>query len=107
MVQALMEDGYDQAFVHFVDVDELEARKILLADNRYPQLARMDDGLLVSLLQSLPDLEGTGYDDKALQELLDRRDQDRATDDHLITCPNCGHRFSLKAGEDHHEEVTG
>lgn len=39
-----------------------EGARILLADNRTGQRARMDEGLLLAALGALPDLSGTGYD---------------------------------------------
>lgn len=53
-----------------VDVDDEQALRILIADNRLSDLHRSDDGLLVELLQGLPDLDGTGYDERALDDLL-------------------------------------
>lgn len=55
--------------VHAGLSDEAAAR-IVLVDNRTNDLAGYDDALLAELLSSLPDLEGTGYDDDDLQALL-------------------------------------
>jgi ParB-like chromosome segregation protein Spo0J len=46
-----------------------EAMRILMVDNRSAQLARMDEGLLLGLLESLPDLAGTGYGDADVRRL--------------------------------------
>lgn len=66
--------GWDRIAVTYVDADEEdEAVKILLADNRIGQLGRMDDGLLVDLLEELNErdgLDGTGYDADSLDDLL-------------------------------------
>ena len=51
--------------VYWVDVDDAEAKRILLADNRVSDLATWDDTILVSLLESLANddaLLGSGYD---------------------------------------------
>lgn len=48
---------------------EQEARRILLADNRYARLARMDEAQELALLFGLDDLAGTGYTDDGLAEL--------------------------------------
>jgi len=48
--------------VCFIDVDQEQARRILLADNRTSDRANYDLEALVELLGALPDLEGTGYD---------------------------------------------
>lgn len=53
-----------------VDVDELEASRINLVDNRANDVADYDVEALVDQLQGLPDLEATGYDEAALTQLL-------------------------------------
>lgn len=59
------------AFV--LDVDDDEAKRILLADNRSSDLASMDDpkllGLLTELLQTPDALEGTLYSAEDMDEL--------------------------------------
>lgn len=62
--------GWAQLAVTWVDVDDEEAKRIVLVDNRSNDLAGYDDAELVALLASLPDLTGTGFDDEALKELL-------------------------------------
>jgi len=54
------------------DVDDEQAIKIMLADNRLSDLHRTDGGLLLELLQTLPSIDGTGYDAQALDDLLAR-----------------------------------
>ena len=59
--------------VYWVDVDDAEAKRILLADNRVSDLATWDDTILVSLLESLANddaLLGSGYDGDDLDALL-------------------------------------
>ena len=59
--------------VYWVDVDDAEAKRILLADNRVSDLATWDDTVLVSLLESLANndaLLGSGYDGDDLDALL-------------------------------------
>lgn len=62
--------GWEDIAATFVDVDEDTAARIVLVDNRSNDLAGYDDELLLELLQSLPDLDGTGYDEDALDDLL-------------------------------------
>ena len=45
-----------------VDVTDEMARRILVVDNRSSDLASWDEPALVALLESLPTLEGTGFD---------------------------------------------
>jgi ParB family chromosome partitioning protein len=66
--------GAEDALVHFVDVDEDEARRIVLVDNRSQDLADYDDSALARMLLELPDLEGTGFDDESLEKMLARLD---------------------------------
>lgn len=73
--------GWTRIAVTWVDVDEETARRIVLVDNRSNDLAGYDDALLASILEDLPDLEGTGYDKAALAELLAGRDDPVALTD--------------------------
>jgi len=63
--------GWQQIAATFVDVDAEQARRILLVDNRTNDLADYDAQALVEMLTELGDLEGSGYDQHALGELLD------------------------------------
>ena len=59
--------------VHWLDVDDATARRIMLADNRTSDLATYDDEVLVQLLEAAAaddDLLGSGFDDDDLDELL-------------------------------------
>lgn len=73
--------GWTQIAVTWVDVDDETARRIVLVDNRSNDLAGYDDALLASILEDLPDLEGTGYDQAALAALLAGRDEPVALTD--------------------------
>lgn len=67
---AALELGWDRIAATFVACSDEEAARIVLVDNRSNDLARYDDGLLAQLLVDLPDLAGTGFDDRALADLL-------------------------------------
>lgn len=73
--------GWTRIAVTWVDVDDETARRIVLVDNRSNDLAGYDDALLASILEDLPDLEGTGYDQAALADLLAGRDEPIALTD--------------------------
>src|SRR5439155_8335241 len=62
--------GFERIAVTYVDVDANAAKRIVLADNRTSDLAINDPEALAKLLQELPDLAGTSYDQRALDELL-------------------------------------
>lgn len=53
-----------------IDVDEDMAKRIVLVDNRSPELGTYDNEVLTDLLGSLGDLSGTGYTDEDLAGLL-------------------------------------
>ena len=67
--------------MHLVDVDDETARRIVLADNRTAELASYDEQALAGLLAEMDDLEGTGWDQAAVDELLDSLEPDRAGED--------------------------
>lgn len=67
---AAMELGWQEIAATFVDASEEEAARIVLVDNRTNDLAWNDDAMVAELLKELPSIEGTGYDDDGLKELL-------------------------------------
>ncbi|UGL61957.1 DNA binding protein [Arthrobacter phage EastWest] len=61
----------------FLDVDDVRAKKIVLADNKTSDDAEYDNAALAELLESLDgDLEGTGWSEEELAELLDEGEED-------------------------------
>ncbi|WP_195393661.1 ParB/RepB/Spo0J family partition protein [Actinomyces urogenitalis] len=62
--------GLDTIAAHIIDVDEEQATRIVLADNRTADLGDYDLHELEDLANSLPDLEGTGYTTETLDEIL-------------------------------------
>jgi len=72
--QALLQLGADKVPVCWVDVDDEEALRILLADNRTSDLAHTDPAELYAILQRLAEsdkrLLGTGYKHDDTQSLL-------------------------------------
>lgn len=69
-LQAVSELGWTEVPVLWVDCDDAAAKRILVADNRTTDVATYDDKALLDLLESLPTLEGTGYDADDLDDLL-------------------------------------
>ena len=67
---AARELGWEELAAVFVDVDDDRAKRILAIDNRSSDLGSYDEAALVALLQELPDLDGTGYDMDAFEDLL-------------------------------------
>lgn len=76
MVQAMRElheedpqGGWGDVWVHVVHLDEQQARRLSLTDNRTSDRANYDPYELLAELQLLDDLEGTGYSDSDLDGL--------------------------------------
>lgn len=64
-----------------VDVDDVQAKKIVAAANRTAELSKRNDYLLAELLSDIAErsdtgLEGTGYDDGYLDDLMSRVEPD-------------------------------
>jgi len=68
--------GWETIAVTYVDVDEAQARKIVLADNRHNDLASYNDDVLAELLQQviatdgIEGLLGTGFDGDDVDNLI-------------------------------------
>lgn len=62
--------GWEFIDVVMLDIDDQQARRILLADNRLSDLAHYDDAALLLVLQELgTDLDGTGYTAVSVEDL--------------------------------------
>lgn len=106
--KAAREAGMTTVPVIWVDVDDDQALKILLADNRTNDLAAYNNEALAEILAGLANsvgLEGTGYDGDDLDHLISglsapkfepvsEEDQARLDERKSITCPECGHEFT-------------
>lgn len=68
---AMQQMGEEKAPVIFVDVDDERAKRIVLVANKTNDDSSYDEAALVELLQSLPELDGTGYSDDELSDLVD------------------------------------
>lgn len=77
--QAAQKLGFEQVPVVYLDVNDDEAKRIMVADNRTTRLGHDDTELLTSLLEDLGDSElglmGTGYSHADLQTLIDAADK--------------------------------
>lgn len=70
VVQAATELGWEKVAVLWLDVDDTEHKRIMLADNRAADLGDYDQEILLALLQDADDLAGTGYTDDDLQAII-------------------------------------
>jgi len=61
--------GWTEIAVTYFEGSEDEALRVLITDNRTSDIAVYNNELLLDLLKSLPDLEGTGFDTEYLDEL--------------------------------------
>jgi hypothetical protein len=68
--------GWEEIAVVFVDVNDEEAKRIVLADNRTNDLADYDGQILAELLRDLGTSEGTGYSASDMDALLKNLDED-------------------------------
>lgn len=69
-LKAIKKLGWDFVDVVWADVDDVEAKRIVLADNRTSDGSTYDYTALNEMILSLPNLDGTGYDATALEQLL-------------------------------------
>jgi ParB-like chromosome segregation protein Spo0J len=87
-LKAARDLAWDTISAVTVDVDDDQAARIVLADNRTGDLGTYDDRLLAELLTELPTLEGTGYDpgdlDAIVALLEDLNDNDFGNDEDIL-----------------------
>lgn len=63
--------GWETIQATIIDVDDEAAAKIVIADNRTSDLAENDPAILIDLIDSLTDLDGTGWAETELEELAE------------------------------------
>lgn len=72
---AARQQGLSEVPVTWVDVDDVQAKRIMLVDNRSNDVASYDTAALVEVLRGLDDLAGTGYDGDDLDDLIRMLDE--------------------------------
>lgn len=101
--------GWPTIKVTYVEgLTDAQAKRIVLADNRYSDLASYSVPDLTTMLESLPSLEGTGYDQYTASNLLNSFSDEKLTPEKTsgilagdegskpiktLTCPNCQHSW--------------
>lgn len=86
--------GWEDIAAVFVDVDEEEAERIILVDNRSSDLAANDTRALLAEIDQLPDLDGTGFDDFEVEALFEKVDREDA----LANAPAGDERVTVSVG---------
>jgi DNA modification methylase len=69
-LKAAKQLGWETIAATFVDVDDEAAARIVLVDNRSNDVAEYDNRALLDLLQSLDGLDGTGFDQASIDDLV-------------------------------------
>lgn len=84
MVEAARLEGWTELGAVYRDIDDDEARELVLLDNRSQERGGYDDDALAELLTATRDatgLDGTGWEDRELDRLLAQINADRYGDD--------------------------
>ncbi len=74
--------------------DADQALQIMLIDNESHKGSKYDEGQLAALLEDLPTLEGTGFDQKYLDDLVAKLDEPFSPLDKRDVCSMCGARVN-------------
>jgi DNA modification methylase len=69
-VKAARDLGWEEIAATFIDCDDDQAARIVLVDNATRDAAEYDKQALAELLSELPDLDGTGFTDDELGQIL-------------------------------------
>lgn len=76
-LEAVKRLGWGSVLVQWIECDDIEARRILLADNRTSDVARYDGEALASLLEQFADdPAGTGYEPVDIERVLSQFSDD-------------------------------
>lgn len=82
---AAVEAGWTHIAVDWIECDDDQARRIVIADNRSSDKGRTDKRQLLTFLSETPELEGTGYDAVFLQRLESQLESSELFKDKLTT----------------------
>jgi hypothetical protein len=63
-------EPWTEIYATFVDVDEAQAAKIVLVDNKSADEGTYDDLIIADLFKNLPDVSGTGFSSLEVDEIL-------------------------------------
>lgn len=63
-------DQWESIVASFVDVDEQQAAKIVLVDNKAADEGTYDDAIIAELFRNLPDVAGTGFSNMEVDDIL-------------------------------------
>ncbi len=88
--KAAKELGWKKIAVVFVDVNDEEAKRIVLADNRTNDLADYDNEVLAELLKDLGTSTGTGYSEDDMNAILNAVSAD--AEDVMLVAHEAGER---------------
>lgn len=114
---AAVEEGLGEVPVMWLDVDDEEARRLLIADNRTSDLGAYNDALLISILTDQNDqggLDGTAWHPDDVEKFIAALDKDSPDVFPEITveglgleyrCPACAYEWSGDARPPNREEV--
>lgn len=100
-LQAAQRLGWSEIDAHYVDVDDETANRIVLVDNKSNDRAGYDEPELLALIQELPTLEATGWDEADVQALvlgIAPPEDDEPADD-IDTLPETGPEPVTKPGD--------
>lgn len=102
--------GWQDIDVHYVDLDEEACKRVVLVANRSNDVATYDVEELLNLATDLPNLDGTGFTQDAIDAMLEAVEnttdellEDAAGDppadtyDLTVMCESSGQRDMLKA----------
>lgn len=76
--------GWTEILATVIDVDDKQATKIMLADNRTADGSEYDSALLIDVLKDLDDLVGTGYSDVDLETMMRAEARALESVDHVV-----------------------
>ena len=92
--------------VIWIDVDDVKAKKIMLADNRVSDLGSYNDDVLLGLIKDLTDekvnVAALGYDDEDIEDIIKRASEPMELNveaepekkDRVVRCPQCNFEFT-------------
>lgn len=100
---ALVAEGFDSVACNVHDIDDDTALRIVLMDNRAPELGGWDDEALVAMLGSLPDLDDTGYSQRDFDRMQAKLMEDFESGDQGVE-ETLGQRFGVVVELEDEEE---
>lgn len=102
---AMKQLDYEECYVVFVNLDQLDSNQLIVLDNRTSELSQMDNNIIQQIFYTLESDKSlfTGFSEKQIENIMNQQSNPKEQQDLTqkinlakIKCPHCGTQFFEK-----------